>query len=106
MAGGRRRDPFSSSFFSLFFRFYFFSLLDGDGLGQVAGEVDVETLQDGQPVGNQLQGNDVKNTLETIDGLGDLDLGRLAGLELLVALVADDDGPSTTGNDCENKLEN
>lgn len=74
-------------------------LLDGDRLGKVAREVDVETLQDGEPVGNQLEGDDVQETLENVDRLGDLDLQSLAGLELVVARVADDNGLAITSND-------
>jgi hypothetical protein len=62
------------------------------------GEVNVQVLGDGHPVGHQLQGNDVEKSLETVDSLGHLDL--LTGLvsELLIVLVADDDGTSTTSN--------
>lgn len=74
-------------------------LLDSHGLGQVTGEVNVETLHDSQPVGNQLQRDNVEETLQAVDGLGDLDLLGLVGLELLVAGVADDDGLATTGSD-------
>ena len=74
-------------------------LLDGNRLGKVAREVDVETLQDGKPVGNELERNDVQETLENVDGLGNLDLQSLAGIELLVTRVADDDGFAITGND-------
>ena len=49
-------------------------LLDRDGLGQVTWEVDVEALLNGQPVGNQLERDHVEQTLEAVDGLGDLDL--------------------------------
>jgi hypothetical protein len=61
------------------------ALLNGDRLGQVTGEVNVETLHDGQPVGDELQGDDIEDALEHVDGLGDLDLLGLGGLELLVA---------------------
>lgn len=79
------------------------SLLDSDRLGQVSGEVNVETLENGQPVGNQLQRNDVQDSLQAVNGLGDLDLESIRGLELLVTRVADDDGLATTGNDCSKK---
>ena len=61
-------------------------------------EVDVEVLGNRHPIGHQLQGNDVEEPLQDIDSLGQLYL--LAGLvsELLVVLIADDDGSSTTGN--------
>jgi len=39
-----------------------------------------------------LKRNDIQETLQTIDGLWDFDLLSLAGLELLVIRVTDDDG--------------
>lgn len=66
-------------------------LFYGDGLSQVTREVHVQALSNREPVGHQLQGDDVEETLETVDGLGDLDLLGLARLELLVVGVADDD---------------
>lgn len=75
------------------------NLLDSDRLGQVTREIDVESLQDGQPVGNQLQGDDIEETLKAVDGLGDLNLLSLGCVELLVSLVADDDGLAVASND-------
>ncbi|CAF3449092.1 unnamed protein product [Fusarium graminearum] len=74
------------------------SLLDGDRLGQVTREVNVETLENSEPVGNELERNDVEETLEDVNGLGDLDLLGLGSLELLIVGVADDDGLTTTSN--------
>ena len=74
------------------------SLLDSDGLGQVAGKVDIETLENGQPVGNELQGDDVEEALKTVHCLGDLNLLRIRSLELWVIRVANDNGLATTGN--------
>lgn len=74
-------------------------LLDGDRLGKVAREVDVETLEDGEPVGDQLEREDVQEALEDVDRLGDLDLESLAGFELVIIGVADDNGLATTSND-------
>lgn len=71
-------------------------LLDGHRLGQVTGEVNVKTLHDRQPVGNQLQGNDVQETLQDVDRLGDLDGLCLAAAELVVPSVADDNRLATT----------
>lgn len=79
------------------------SLLDSDRLGQVSREVNVETLKNGQPVGNQLQGNDVENALQAVNSLGDLDLESVRVLELLVTRVADDDGLAASSNDCSDK---
>ena len=74
-------------------------LLDSDRLGQVTREVDVEALEDSQPVGDQLERNDVEDALQDVDGLGDLDPLAVGVLELLVVLVADDDWPATTSSD-------
>lgn len=71
-------------------------LLDGHRLGQVTGEVNVETLHDRQPVGNQLQGNDIQETLQDVDRLGDLDRLSLAAAEFVISRVADDDRLATT----------
>ena len=60
-------------------------LLDGNGLGQVAGEVDIEVAGDGEPVGNELQRNDIEETLENIDGAGDLNLLSLHDVKKKVA---------------------
>ncbi|KAI6754186.1 hypothetical protein HG530_012700 [Fusarium avenaceum] len=74
------------------------SLLDSDRLGQVTREINVETLKNGEPVGNELKRDDVEETLKNVDGLGDLDLLGLGRLELLIVGVADDDGLTTTSN--------
>ena len=74
-------------------------LLDRDRLGKVTREVNVQALEDSQPVGNELQGNDVEDTLKAVDGLGDLNLLGLRGLELLISRVADDNGLAAASND-------
>ena len=74
------------------------ALLDSNRLGQVTGEVDVQTLHDSEPVGNELQRNDVQETLQAVDGLGNLDLLRQVGLELFITGVADNDRLATTCN--------
>ena len=77
----------------------FLRLLDSDRLGQVPGEVDVQALSNGEPVGHELERDDVEQTLEELVGVRNLDLvGLLAG-ELLVVLVADDDGATLAGDD-------
>ena len=78
-------------------------LLDRHRLGKVSREVNVEALHDSEPVCNQLQRNDVKDTLEDIHGLGDLNLLGLVGTELLVAGVANHNRLAATSNDCLNK---
>lgn len=75
-------------------------LLDSDRLGQVTREVNVKVLHHGQPVGNQLQGDDVQDTLQDVDRLGDLNRLGLAVVELLVIGVADDNGLAATGDNC------
>ena len=52
-------------------------LLDGDRLGQVTREINVKTLKDGQPVSNELQRDNVEETLEAVNRLGDLNLHGL-----------------------------
>lgn len=74
-------------------------LLDSDRLGQVPGEIDVEALADREPVGHELQRNDVEETLEGINSLRDLDLLDLVGREFWVVLVADDDGVTLASDD-------
>jgi hypothetical protein len=74
-------------------------LLDSNRLSKVTREVNVQALKDSQPVGNKLEGNDVENTLKAVDGLGDLNLLSLGGLELLVIRVADDNGLAAASND-------
>ena len=74
-------------------------LLDCHRLGQVAREVDVEALHHGEPVGDELQRDDVEDALQDVDRLGDLYALRLGRLEFLVALVADDDRPASSGGD-------
>lgn len=70
-------------------------LLDSHRLRQIAGEVNVETLHDREPVSNQLQGDDVQEPLEDVDSLGDLNRLGLAAAELAVAGVADYNGLAT-----------
>lgn len=76
------------------------TLLDCDGLGQVAREIDIETFRHGQPVGHQLKGNNVEQTLQNVACLRHLDTLSLVWRELGVAGVADDNGSASTGNDC------
>lgn len=76
------------------------NLLDSHRLGKVAGEVHVETFTHGKPVSDQLQGNDVEQTLEAVDSLGHFDLFRLRGGEFGVIVVADDNRTAATSNNC------
>lgn len=81
-------------------------LLGGDRLGEVTGEVDIHAVHDGQvwgvsscstrlgvrelTIGQQLQGQDIDEALETVDCPGNTDdLGRLGNRVIVV--VADDD---------------
>lgn len=75
-------------------------LLDRHRLSQVTGEVNVQTLPNGEPVRDKLQGNYIQQTLETIHGLRHNNLLSLRSREFGVILVADDDRATTTGNDC------
>ena len=74
-------------------------LLHRDGLGQVTREIDVQALSDCEPIGHQLERDDVQEALQAIDGLGDLDLLGLPSLELLVVGIADNNRSASTSND-------
>jgi hypothetical protein len=80
------------------FPFPSLALLHCNRLRQVSGEVHIETLSNGEPVGNELKGNDVQKALEAVDGLGNFDLLGLRGRELVVVRIANDDWAATTGN--------
>jgi hypothetical protein len=74
-------------------------LLNSNRLGQVPGEVDVQALSNSNPVGHELERNDIEQTLEKLVSVRDLNLvGLLAG-ELHVVLVADDNGTSLASDD-------
>ncbi|KXT02277.1 hypothetical protein AC579_8322 [Pseudocercospora musae] len=75
------------------------SLLDSDRFGQISWEVDVQAFSDSQPVGHELEWDDVEETLEDVDGVWDFDLVGLVAWELLVVGVADDDWASLACND-------
>lgn len=74
-------------------------LLNSNRLGQVSGEVDVETTGDSQVIGNELKWENVEKTLQAVNGGWDLDLLGLGGLEFLVTWVADNDWLARTSND-------
>lgn len=74
-------------------------LLHGDRLGQVTWEVDVHALSNSQPVGHELKRDDVEQTLEDINSVGNLDSVGLLARELVVASVANDDWAALSGND-------
>lgn len=73
-------------------------LLDGDRLGQVTGEVDINTSQASQVVRQELERDDGQETLETVNGLGNTD-GLGLGVDGIITLVADDDGLTLAGSD-------
>jgi hypothetical protein len=74
-------------------------LFDRHRLGQVTREINVQTLSNCQPVGHQLERDDVQKTLQTINCPWNLDLFGLSSLEFFVIWVADDDRSTRTGND-------
>ena len=49
------------------------ALFHGDGLGEVARHVDVAAPHDGDVVGDELQGDDVEDGGEVLEGFGQLD---------------------------------
>jgi len=69
-------------------------------LGQVAREVHIKTFHDGEPVSDELQRNDVQDALQAVHRLGNLNLLSLAGLELLIALVANNNRLAAASDDC------
>ncbi|KAG9527140.1 isomerising glucosamine-fructose-6-phosphate aminotransferase, partial [Aureobasidium melanogenum] len=73
--------------------------VSSDTLGQVSGEVDVQTLSNSKPVGHELERNDVEQTLQDIDSLGYLNLVGLVARELGVVLAANDDRATLASND-------
>jgi hypothetical protein len=74
-------------------------LLHRDGLCQVTREIDVQALSNCKPVGHQLERDHVQETLQAIDGLGDLNFLGLTSLEFLVVGIADNNGSASTSND-------
>lgn len=75
------------------------SLLHRDTLGQIPGEVHIQPLAHRQPVRHQLQRDHVQQALQHVDGVRHFNAVRLLGRELLVARVADDDGPAAARDD-------
>lgn len=61
-------------------------------------EVDVQVLRNRQPVGNELQGNNVQQALEHIDRLRDLNLLASLVCESLIVLVANYNRTTAAGN--------
>lgn len=58
-------------------------------LGQVPREINVDSVHDGQVVGQQLQGQDVDQSLQTVHGQGYSD-GSVLVANGLIVVVADD----------------
>jgi len=75
------------------------ALLHSHRLGEISREIDIESFANSQPVGDELERDDVQETLKTVDRLGDLNLLRFLGGEFAIIWVADDDRSSTTSND-------
>lgn len=74
-------------------------LLDRDGFGQIAGEINVQSFSNRQPICDQLEGNDVEKALQSVHRLWYLDALRLVWRELGVILVANDNRSTTASND-------
>ena len=62
------------------------------------GVTDVEAAQHGQVEGQQLQGDDAEDALETVHTVGHLDGAARVLHSLVVVLVTDDDGPALFQN--------
>ena len=78
------------------------SLFYCNRLGQVSGEIDVESFTHSEPVGNKLERNDIQQALKTVYRLWDFYLLRLLRRKLAIVGITDDNWPSTTGDDCIN----
>ncbi len=74
-------------------------LLDGHGFSQISWEINVEPFAHREPVGDELQGDHVQQTLQTIHRVRDFDLLGLLRREFLVVGIANDNGAATSGND-------
>jgi hypothetical protein len=72
------------------------SLFDSDTLGQVSGEINIQSFSNGKPVGHQLQWNHVDETLQAINVLRNLDLVNLIAQEFRICSVANDDWSAFT----------
>lgn len=73
-------------------------LLDSDGLGEVSGEINIDALEDSKVVREELERDDVDQTLQAVDGLGDTD-GLVVLDEAVITAVANDDGLTLAGRD-------
>jgi hypothetical protein len=67
------------------------------GSAQVSGEIDVEALVDSQMIAEQLQGDDVEQTLETVDCLRHADSLDIL-CDAFVIFVAYDNGMCLAGS--------
>jgi hypothetical protein len=65
---------------------------------QVTGEVDVTAVPDSQVVAEELKGNDVKEALKRINGLGDAKSSGISG-DTLVAFVTQNNGARLASGD-------
>lgn len=73
-------------------------LFDSNRFSQVTGEIDINTTHNSQVIREQLHGDNVDDTLETINGRRDtngLELGR----DTFVTDVANNDGVTFTSSD-------
>lgn len=76
------------------------SLLHGNRLGEIAREVDVQSLAHSEPVGDELERNDVEKALKAVHSLRDLNLLGLFGGKLAVIRIANNNRSTATSNDC------
>lgn len=73
-------------------------LLDRHRLSQVTREVYVKTLGNRKPVGDELQRDNIEETLQTVHCLGNLDPLSLGRWEFFVVRVANDNRAATARN--------
>ena len=76
-------------------------LLYSDRLGQVPGEIDIETFTNGKPIRDELQRNNIEEALQTVHCLRNLDFLCLLGRKFGVVRIADDNWTTATRDDCK-----
>ena len=80
------------------------NLLHSDRFRQISREIHIETLSDGEPVGDELEGDDIKQPLETVHCSRDLDLFGLLRGKLGVVGIANNNWTTITSDDCRIQL--
>src|SRR2546421_8847404 len=74
-------------------------LLHSHGFGKIPWEVHIKVLRNSKPISDELERDDVKDTLKHVDIRRHLNLLAFFMGELRVVLIADDNWPAATGDD-------